>query len=141
MAPSAQRVLRRYVASLSDNPEKWRLRTQAFLRGDHRFKKTRKVKEFTLHWRPEQDPGYYEMLATVGDAYDLRVVAALWYGPWNCEDVCRLEGAIEVDPGYRRQGLASAMYDWAEDLSGLKFAPASSHTNDAEAFWSARRKR
>lgn len=139
MSGIAKRVARRYAASVSDNPEKWVAKTKIFKR--HHFSKTRRFKEFTLHWKPESDPGYYDMVATVGEGDELLVVAALGYGPWNCEDVCRLEGAIEVDPRFRRRGIASAMYDWAEDLSGLKFAPASSHTDDAKAFWKARRSR
>jgi len=82
---------------------------------------------------PTRDEGFYDMAATTDDD---RVVAWLFYGPWNADEGSDdLEGAVEVDPAFRRQGLATAMYSWAEQLSGKAFKPASSHTNDAEAFW------
>jgi GNAT superfamily N-acetyltransferase len=126
--------------SVSDNSEKWRFKTEDFKPAQ--FQKTKKVREFTLHWRPvPRDRGYFDIVATISPKPGVyQVVGTVFYGPWNTEDSTRLEGAIEVDPNFRRKGLASAMYDWGEQLSGLKFAPASSHTDAAEAFWQARKR-
>lgn len=137
---SALTIVRRFLqASLSDDPEKWRLKTKAFHAAQHQFTKHRRFRAFDLHWRDMRD-GFAEIQATLGESEALQVVATVYYGPWDTTDDSRLEGAVEVDPRYRRQGLATALYDWAEALTGLKFAPASSHTSDAEAFWRARRR-
>jgi len=126
--------------SVSDNPEKWLFKTKYFK--FYEFEKTKRFGDFTLHWRPlPRDKGYFEIIATLSPTRgEYQVVASVFYGPWNTEDSTRLEGAIEVDPRFRRKGLATAMYDWGEQLSGLKFAPASSHTDAAEAFWQARKR-
>ena len=47
--------------------------------------------------------------------------------------------SVEVSPGYRRRGVASAMYDAVEQLTGLPVRPASAQSPDARAFWNARR--
>lgn len=126
--------------SVSDNPEKWQFKTEHFKASS--FEKTKKVGEFTLHWRPvPRDKGYFDIVATISPEPGVyQVVATVFYGPWNTEDPTRLEGAVEVDPRFRRKGIATAMYNWGEELSGLKFAPASSHTDAAEAFWQARKR-
>lgn len=41
----------------------------------------------------------------------------------------------EVHPDYRRQGIGTAMYSWAEELSGLTIMPATQHSELAEEFW------
>ena len=61
-------------------------------------------------------------------------VASLFYAPLEDEPNC-MEGAIEVDPRWRRRGIASFLYAKAEELSGLVMCPASPHTDLAEAFW------
>lgn len=117
-------------ASVSDNPEKWRLLTEKFARSRSRFKKSKPFKDFVLHWAPAGED------SDIAVVLDDRVVAWLFYGSWNGDDSSKyLEGAVEVDPNFRRQGLATAMYVWAEQLSGRKFRPATSHTDAAEAFW------
>lgn len=132
----SRRVADRYAASLSDNPEKWQLKTRAF--DPARYSRTKVIRGFVLHWRPiPRDPGFFEMDVTLAD--EPRVVASLFYGPWQTTDRTALEGAVEVDPGFRRQGLASALYDWAEQLTGLRFKPAPEHTEAAAAFWKHRR--
>lgn len=127
-----RRIVRRYAASLSDSPEKWKGLTKQF--ATKHFPKSKDFRGFTLHWTPQRgDPGYFDMAATLEDG---QVVAWLYYGPWNADDTSEdLEGAIEVHPEYRRQGLSSAMYQWAEQISGKKFKPAESHSTDAEKFW------
>jgi GNAT superfamily N-acetyltransferase len=50
-----------------------------------------------------------------------------------------IEAAVEVRPEARRRGLASAAYDWAEELFGQRLAPADSHTPLAAAMWRNRR--
>jgi hypothetical protein len=131
------------MASLSDNPERWERHSKAF-RKEH-WQKTKRFREFTMHWRlaakeTAKVPPAYEIFVTRGEGADLRVVALVFYGKENHDDT-QMEGAVEVDPNFRRQGLATAMYNWGEELSGIEFRPAAAHTNDAEAFWQARKRR
>ncbi len=44
--------------------------------------------------------------------------------------------SVHVNPPYRRQGLATAMYVWAEKLTGRKFAPSQKQSHYAVALWS-----
>jgi GNAT superfamily N-acetyltransferase len=132
------RVAQRYLASLSDNPEKWRAKTKDFPREKSKFIRETTFKDFTLYWRrkPSSDFDDFSILATVPSDDGERVVGDLFYGPWNGDPSEKdFEGAIEVDPEFRRQGLATAMYAWAERISGQKFRPATSHTDAAEALW------
>jgi hypothetical protein len=46
----------------------------------------------------------------------------------------------EVLPAYRRQGIASRLYNQAEQEEGQKISPAWSQTPDAKAFWKTRKK-
>jgi hypothetical protein len=136
--PTSRRVALRFAASVSDDPEKWRLKTRDFK--PSRYTRTKRFKDFVMHWRPvPNDPGYFEIEVTLED--ESRVVASLFAGPWQTTDTTALEGAIEVDPGFRRQGIATALYDWGEQLTGLKFVPAPSHTPAAAAFWKHRKHR
>jgi hypothetical protein len=117
--------------SLSDNPAKWAAMTADWPAKRHRTKKTSHFKKYELHWYPiDQDT--WQMWATLGD----EVVASLFYGKNSPSDTT-LEGAIEVQPAHRRKGLATAMYSWAEVLSGMPMAPAAQHTRDAAAFWTS----
>lgn len=48
---------------------------------------------------------------------------------------------VHVDRAHQRQGIASALYDWAEaraSESGRLLAPAEHQTSDARQFWQAR---
>ena len=44
----------------------------------------------------------------------------------------------EIDPGYRRQGLAGEMYDAAEEISGNKLVPSTHLSMDGAHMWNAR---
>ncbi|CAB4241825.1 hypothetical protein UFOVP71_363 [uncultured Caudovirales phage] len=46
--------------------------------------------------------------------------------------------SIDVDERYRRQGIASLIYDYAEEL-GNDVEPSDKQTDDGQAFWSHRR--
>jgi GNAT superfamily N-acetyltransferase len=54
---------------------------------------------------------------------------------------------VDVSKSYRRKGIATAMYDWAEELTGKKIRPSTDFTGetfeeglseDAQKFWNAR---
>lgn len=45
----------------------------------------------------------------------------------------------EVAQVYRRRGIATAMYDFAEEVSGLKLSKSGAASADAQAFWASRR--
>lgn len=46
--------------------------------------------------------------------------------------------AVQIDPEYRRLGLASAMYDYAEDILGFDVIPANLQHPEAMAMWKKR---
>jgi GNAT superfamily N-acetyltransferase/8-oxo-dGTP pyrophosphatase MutT (NUDIX family) len=48
---------------------------------------------------------------------------------------------IKVDPAYQRQGIATAIYQWAEELSGMKIIPGNSHSPEGLRFRKAWDKR
>ncbi len=48
----------------------------------------------------------------------------------------RLEACnLEVNPEFRRKGLATRMYVEAEEIAGLKCVPHSSQSPEGRAFW------
>lgn len=123
--------------SVSDNPEKWESHTRDFPREKSRYVEHVPFGEFILHWRPgsEQHPHEGANIRATDPAG--RVVGCLFYGGWDGQGPAHphLEGAVEVDPGFRRRGVATAMYRWAEQMSGKEFRPGRGHTPLAEAFW------
>lgn len=136
----ASRVARRFrrSASLSDNPEKWRAKTRSWPKEKGKFTRDTTFKAYTLHWRHNRHSDFddFDIVATVDEGGTELVVGNLFYGPWNGDPTQEaLEGAVEVAPDHRRRGLATAMYSWAERLSGKKFRPASSNTDAAKALW------
>lgn len=57
---------------------------------------------------------------------------------------------VDVDEGHRRRGIATAMYDWAEMITGKTMCPSTEGEEssfedalsaDAQAFWEARWKK
>lgn len=57
------------------------------------------------------------------------------------DEATSFEPIVEVHPDYQRQGIASVLYNKAEQFSGLPAKPAQGHTDAAEALWNARRRR
>ena len=49
-----------------------------------------------------------------------------------------IAGNVNVDPEYRRQGIASAMYNWAKEL-GNDIAPSEMQTDYGRALWRDRK--
>ena len=48
---------------------------------------------------------------------------------------------LEVKKEFRRQGVATSMYEFAEKETGLKCTPHSEQTKDAKEFWNQKNKR
>lgn len=46
---------------------------------------------------------------------------------------------LEVAPEYRRRGIATRMYDYAEGVLGRKLTPEFQQTEDGIEFWKSRR--
>jgi hypothetical protein len=46
-----------------------------------------------------------------------------------------LKGAIDVRPDFRRKKVATQMYVFIEELTGLKIQPEAKHSDSAEKFW------
>ena len=45
---------------------------------------------------------------------------------------------VQVVPDFRRQGVATALYDYAEQVLNVKIKPSSSQTDDGAEFWKSR---
>lgn len=94
--------------------------------------RTKQDGPWTLLSIPEtDDPGYYEIFALSGD----RVVGWSSAGPWGTVDPNYTEMAITVDPDFRRRGVATAMYRFAEEVTGHPTKPGENHSDAAEALW------
>tara|TARA_R110000868_G_scaffold72223_4_gene210791 strand:- start:1930 stop:11712 length:9783 start_codon:yes stop_codon:yes gene_type:complete len=50
-----------------------------------------------------------------------------------------LSTGVNVDKQYRRKGIASAMYDYAEEMTGMPVVPSKTQTPDAVAFTAGRK--
>ncbi len=75
------------------------------------------------------------MHAVTGDG---QYVGAMYFGEHpTCPGA--MEGVPEVHPDHRRRGIATAMYDYATELDGRPMVPSDSPSDDAAAFWRARR--
>ena len=51
-----------------------------------------------------------------------------------------MEATIDVHPKYQRRGLATAIYDFIEEIEGRELSRGSVQSDDALKFWSAREK-
>lgn len=117
--------------SLSDAPEKWQGLTQAWARKKTKVTKTKTFGDYGMHFIPI---GPVEGEIQVIDKFG-NVVGKLFYGKENEHDDY-LKGAVEVAPDHRRKGIGTALYTWAEKLTGMSFQPDTPHTPLAAALWS-----
>lgn len=133
--PSSEDVV---FESVSDEPRKWAFKNESWRDGrENKSQKRKRFGVFTMHWIPNKDG--YHTIHTINERNE--VVGDLFYGLQDERVPGIMEGAVEVHPQYRRRGIGSAMYEWAEELSGMKFAPAPKHTPLAEAMWSSKNRR
>ena len=58
---------------------------------------------------------------------------------WRGESDKYLEGSVSVHPDHRRKGIATQMYDMAEEYFNKKFKPSPTNTQDAKKFWKSRK--
>ena len=91
------------------------------------------------------DPTRYNFKITVHevDADEKVGFVCVWHA--SRRSICPQE--VYVDEGHRRRGIATAMYDWAEALTGKTIEPSTVGEEsafedvlsaDAQAFWEAR---
>ena len=84
----------------------------------------------------EDEPGMtYDVRATAPDG---KVIGTAYFGEY---DGALRSGETEVDPAWRRKGIATGMYDHLEKVTGRIVEPSPVLSEDAKAFWDARRKR
>ncbi len=122
-----QTPIRSTAASVSDDPSRWAWLQAQWDKGAMEIQQTKVVGRFKLHLEPIADGDRYIHATTLDGEY----VGSVFFGPMPGG----IEGAVQVKPAYRRQGLATAMYSWAEQVSGKKMVPGAGHTDDAEALW------
>lgn len=118
--------------AVSDDPVKWEAKNDTWKsRAREASEKIGTVKGYDIyHERVEGGDGQVRIVTNDG-----RVIGDTFYG--RREDG-KMEGAVEVHPEYRRQGLATAMYNAIEKTIGEKLHPAGKQTQDADLFWKAR---
>lgn len=68
-----------------------------------------------------------------------------WDAVWNDSDKLKPHQMwvlmVEVDPEHQRKGIASAMYDLAEKITGNKIVRTSSRTPESDALWTSRNRK
>ncbi|MGF6440686.1 GNAT family N-acetyltransferase [Paraburkholderia youngii] len=77
---------------------------------------------------------------TVTALRDGQLVGYLIVSPMQTDGAI-LAGDVGVRKEFRRQGIATAMYDFAEAVMQSRFLPCTPHSPYAEAFWSDRQRR
>lgn len=110
--------------SVSDDPWRWDHYTEKWP-PRNLTQRTKRVGEITMHLVDYGDDR--EIYARIGD----RVVGTAYFGYVGAD----LRAAVQVDPKYRRRGVATAMYVWAEEIARDKLTPDIPHTPLAEALW------
>lgn len=110
--------------SVSDDPWRWDHYTEEWP-PRNLTQRTKRVGEITLRLVDYGDDR--EIYARIGD----RVVGTAYFGYVGAD----LRAAVQVDPKYRRRGVATAMYVWAEEIARDKLTPDIPHTPLAEALW------
>jgi 8-oxo-dGTP pyrophosphatase MutT (NUDIX family)/GNAT superfamily N-acetyltransferase len=124
-----------HTASVADDPARWEYRQGEWDANQPAIHQTRPVGDYVMHAEPydtEDDFQRIHVLSPEG-----RYVGQGYFGDHPYRPGY-LEGASEVHPEHRRRGIATGMYNFAEELRGKPTRPATSHTDDAEAFWQAR---
>lgn len=121
--------------SVSDDPEKWKSISSRWKSEKGKSSMVGEFKDFVLYHAPgfSRGEGYVTAEDDSGN-----VAGTVFYAP---RSGARIEGAVEVRPDSRRKGLASAMYEKIEELTGKKMTPAPSHTPGAAALWSSGRRK
>jgi len=94
--------------------------------------------EFILTDRNKSDDDFY------GAVTSFHIPSGLYAGDldiakWSGISDTELEGAVQVHPTYRRQKVATEMYNLAERYFKKKFKPASPQSKDATNFWKNRK--
>lgn len=123
----------RLFQSISDDPRKWQIKDKRW--AETTQSKVRLISEHDGYslYNETLEEGMSEVHAVTTDG---KVLGAAFYGE---NDLGNLELAAEVRPGERRKGIATAMYDAVESITGRKAIPAPIRSADATAFWNARR--
>lgn len=112
--------------SVSDDPGRWDSYSQKWPERKTKMTgRTKRVGECTLYLQDYGDDR--EVFAVIGD----RVVGTAYFGYVGAQ----LKAAVQVDPKYRRRGIATAMYSWIEEIARDTLTPDIPHTPLAEALW------
>jgi GNAT superfamily N-acetyltransferase len=122
--------------SVSDNPQKWESKNKEKLTPPE---KTFAKGNYSYEYRSIDDTpesGAQLLGRIIAKDTNGKIIGDLTIGKNTYQNT--FEASVEVDPKYRRKGIATAMYDIGEEIVGNKFTPAPSHTPYAEAFWKDR---
>lgn len=117
-----------------DVPERWEMHTERWRKSQ--IDQTRDIAGgYTMHVTPgdtsDGDGQFWNMYVTKDD----QVVATNFFGYFDDQAGETIECAPHVTGTARRRGIATAMYQWAEEVSGRPAAPADRHSEDADGLW------
>lgn len=114
--------------SKSDNPEKWKYKTERFNNNKKEYKPFGKSGNYNTYIKDIGD-GLTEVVAEDENG---NVVGSVTFGK---NENGKLEAAVEVSPSNRRQGLASDIYKKIEKYTGERLTPGANHSPYAKAMW------
>lgn len=117
-------------ASFADDPARWASRTQERAKSAVATK-VGEVSGATIERAPARDGNPFDMptfRAVDAQGNVIGSLAVLVEGKTGT-------GVIEVAPGSRRKGIATALYQAAEKNLGVTMKPERTHTDAAAAFW------
>lgn len=124
------------TAMTSDDPERYAFHEKRWNERPPTIQHMKDMGWYSLHAEHPEDDGARMIHAITNDG---RYIGNNFFGD-HPSRAGYLEGAPEVHPDYRRRGVNTAMYDWAEELGGKPMAPNPNNSSDAEAFWKTRTK-
>lgn len=114
-----------------NDPTRWAYRNKMWGPSLSKATKSLKFKEYTLLFEPNRYEDFSVIYAVDSNKV---IVGELFFGKPHPTSK-NIEGAIEIHPDHRRKGLASEMYRWAEELSGMVIQPSRPHSAAAAKFW------
>lgn len=118
--------------------EKWTKHFVKEMKGEKLLKKFEKKDFLYLYTnRYSDDDIFYGAITAFHNPTSL-YAGDLFIAKWNGDSEQHLEGSVQVHPKFRRQQVATNMYNLAESYIGKKFKPATQHTDDARRFWNNR---
>ena len=88
--------------------------------------------EYTFEYTPEDNDG-----GSIS-VFHSEEFAGEFYWARSVDHGNQYIGSVEIEPHHRRRGLATRLYNYAEEMTGEKIIPDPDNSDDAKAFWRSR---